>query len=375
MGTTTLPGIDDVRRAAERIGPFVRRTPVMSSASIDALVGAPVRFKCEHLQRAGAFKYRGATNAVQALDDATAARGVAAHSSGNHAAALALAAATRGIPCHVVMPADAPRVKQAATRAYGATVVLCEPTLAARAETLAEVLARTGAVEIHPYDHPDVIAGQGTATLELLEQAPGVRTVVAPVSGGGLLSGTAVAAHGVDPSIIVVGAEPAAVDDARRSLEAGRLVTEHNTTSIADGLLAVLSERTLAILTAHDVAVVTVTEAEIVDAMALVFERLKQVVEPSAAVALAGVAVLARRGELPAGEVGVILSGGNVDLAALPFGGQTFGRQTVPDHGAPAWSRDESGVPDTGPPASGSDRGVPASLGDRHGTARIGGDP
>ncbi|WP_208029768.1 pyridoxal-phosphate dependent enzyme [Rhabdothermincola sediminis] len=319
MRGTVLPGIDDVRRAAVCIAGFVRRTPVLRSASIDALVGRPVWFKCEHLQRGGAFKYRGATNAVQALDAATAARGVAAHSSGNHAAALALAAATRGIPCWVVMPADAPEVKRAATQAHGATVVLCEPTLAAREAILAEVLERTGAVEIHPYDHPAVIAGQGTATLELLEQVPSVRSVVAPVSGGGLLGGTAIAAHGVDPAIVVVGAEPVGVDDARRSLAAGRLVTEHNTTSIADGLLAVLSERTLAILADHDVEIVTVTEEEIIEAMAVVFEALKQVVEPSAAVAFAAVVRAGRRGTLPPGEVGVILSGGNVDLGALPF--------------------------------------------------------
>lgn len=316
------PGIDDVRRAAQRIAPHVRRTPVVTSASIDDLVGARVHYKCEHLQRVGAFKFRGATNAVLRLDADTAARGVAAHSSGNHAAALALAARTRGIPCHIVMPSDAPRVKLDATRAYGATVELCEPTLAARADTLAGVLERTGAVEIHPYDHPHVIAGQGTAALELLDEVPGLRSVVAPVSGGGLLSGTAIAAHGVDPTIAVFGAEPATVDDARRSIEAGRLVVGHNTTSIADGLLAVLSESTLRILSAHSVRVAAVTETEIVDAMALVFERLKQVVEPSAAVALAGVAALVRSGLLPDGDVGVILSGGNVDLSHLPFAGR-----------------------------------------------------
>lgn len=291
----------------------------MTSASIDELVGAQIHFKCEHLQRVGAFKFRGATNAVLQLDADAAARGVAAHSSGNHAAALALAARTRGIPCHIVMPVGAPRVKLDATRAYGATVVLCEPTLAARADTLAGVLERTGAVEIHPYDHPHVIAGQGTAALELLDDVPGLRSVVAPVSGGGLLSGTAIAAHGVDPTIAVFGAEPVAVDDARRSIEAGRLVAEHNTTSIADGLLAVLSESTLRVLSEHAVRVATVTETEIVDAMALVFERLKQVVEPSAAVALAGVAALVRSGLLPDGDVGVVLSGGNVDLSHLPF--------------------------------------------------------
>jgi threonine dehydratase len=237
----------------------------------------------------------------------------------NHAAALALAAATRGIPCQVVMPENAPAAKLEATRAYGASVVLCEPTLEAREATLAELIARTGAVEIHPYDHPDVIAGQGTAVLELLEQVPEITTVIAPVSGGGLLSGTAIGAHGLRPSIRVIGAEPAQVDDAYRSLSAGRLVTGHNTASIADGLLATPSERTLSILLAHRVEVVTVTEEEIVGAMALIFERLKQVVEPSAAVALAGALVLARWGALDGGDVGVILSGGNVDLAALPF--------------------------------------------------------
>lgn len=326
--TIQTPTIDDVRAAARRIAPYVRRTPVMTSSSLDAWVGARVHFKCEHLQRAGAFKYRGATNAVQRLDAAAAARGVAAHSSGNHAAALALAAATRRIPCHVVMPSNAPAVKQEATRAYGATVVLCEPTLEARETTLAEVIERTGAVEIHPYDHPDVMAGQGTATLELLDEVPTIRAVVAPVSGGGLLSGTAIAAHGVDPAIRVFGAEPAQVDDAHRSLAAGRLVTGHNTTSIADGLLAVLSERTFSVLRSHEVEVVTVTEDEIITAMAMLFERLKQVVEPSAAVALAGAATLGRQGAwrslAGAGgepfDIGVVLSGGNVDLARLPFG-------------------------------------------------------
>jgi threonine dehydratase len=215
------------------------------------------------------------------------------------------------------MPRNAPRVKQDATRASGATVVLCEPTLDARAAALADVLAATGAVEIHPYDHPDVIAGQGTATLELLAEVPAIRTVIAPVSGGGLLSGTAIAAHGIDPSIRVIGAEPRQVDDASRSLAAGRLVPDHNTTSIADGLLAVLSDRTLAILTDHRVEVVTVAEEEIVEAMALVAELLGEVVEPSAAVAVAALVALARDGRSPGGDVGVILSGGNIDPAEL----------------------------------------------------------
>jgi threonine dehydratase/serine racemase len=313
------PTIDDVRAAADRIARHVHRTPIMTSASIDTMVGRTVRIKCEHLQRGGAFKVRGATNAVMALDGAAARRGVAAHSSGNHAAALALAARIRGIPCHVVMPTTAPAAKQAATAGYGADITLCAPTVAAREETLATVLARTGATEIHPYDHPHVIAGQGTATIELLQQAPGVGLVIAPVSGGGLLGGTAVAAHGIDVTIAVWGAEPANVDDAHRGLAAGTRTSEGNGTSIADGLLAVLSDRTFGILTAEGVRIVTVTEDEIVDAMAVLFTRLKQVVEPSAAVALAGLRALVREGVGIPEEVGVILSGGNVDLAALPF--------------------------------------------------------
>ncbi len=312
-------GFDEVRAAAERIASVVTTTPVMTSALIDEMAGRRVHFKCEHLQRGGSFKFRGASNAVLALDDTAAARGVAAHSSGNHAAALALAARARRIPCHVVMPSDAPRAKRQATLDYGAAVTLCEPTLEARAATLAEVVARTGATEIHPYDHPHVIAGQGTAALELLAQVPGLGAVIAPVSGGGLLSGTAIAAHGVAADIAIYGAEPANVDDAYRSLAAGVRTGEGNGTSIADGLLAVLSDRTFAILQAHDVEVVTVTEEQIVDAMALLFTRLKQVVEPSGATALAGLLALARAGVALPEQVGVILSGGNVDLAALPF--------------------------------------------------------
>ncbi len=319
MTLSVAPGIDDVRAASARIAPFIRDTPVMSSKSVDDLVGARVHFKCEHLQRAGAFKFRGATNAVFALDGPIAARGVAAHSSGNHAAALALAASVRGIPCHVVMPATTPRVKQAAAGAYGATIVLCDPTLEARSEMLAAVIRDTGATEIHPYDHPEVIAGQGTAALDLLAEVPAIEMLIAPVSGGGLLSGTAIAAHGVNPEIRVRGAEPATVDDAYRSLRSGRLVQDGNSVSIADGLLAVLSERTFGILRHHDVEVTRVSEAEIVGAMELVFERLKQVVEPSAAVAVAALSAFSRDGAVMPRNIGVILSGGNVDLEHLPF--------------------------------------------------------
>jgi threonine dehydratase len=315
----TSPTVDDVRAAAERIAPHVHHTPVLRCRTIDELARARVHLKAEHLQVGGAFKARGATNAVHRLDAASAARGVAAHSSGNHAAALAKAAASRGIPCHVVMPRDAPLVKIDATTGYGATITFCDPTLEARAATLTEVVAATGATEIHPYDHPDVIAGQGTAALELLTEVPAIRTVIAPVSGGGLLSGTAIAAHGIDPTTLVWGAEPDQVADAHRSLEAGELRTEGNSTSIADGLLATLSQTTFAILADHGVQVVTVTEAEIVDAMALLFTRAKQVVEPSGATALAGLLALVRAGTDVGEDVGVILSGGNVDLAELPF--------------------------------------------------------
>lgn len=315
----TEPAFGDVVAASARIAAHIHDTPVMSCASIDDIVGSRVHLKCEHLQRTGAFKFRGATNAVLALDDEVAARGVAAHSSGNHAAALALAARARGIRCTVVMPRDAPATKQRATEAYGAEIVLCAPTLDAREAALAEVLARTGATEIHPYDHPDVIAGQGTATLDLLGARPEIGAVIAPVSGGGLLSGAAIAARGSASDVVVYGAEPADVADAHRSLRSGTRTSEGNTTSIADGLLAVLSDRTFHILRISGVEVVTVTEAEIVDAMALVFTRMKQVIEPSAATAVAGLVALARSGASLPDDVGVILSGGNVDLDRLPF--------------------------------------------------------
>lgn len=312
------PSLADVEAAATRIGPHVHHTPVLTCHAIDEIVGVRVHMKAEHLQHAGAFKMRGATNAVLSLPSEIAARGVAAHSSGNHAAALARAARSRDIPCHVVMPHNTPAAKVEATRAYGAEMVFCDPTLEARAETLRAVIERTGATEIHPYNHRDVVAGQGTATLELLRDRPQIRMVIAPVSGGGLLSGTAIAARGIDPDVEVVGAEPENVDDAFRSLTSGRLDVNGNTTSIADGLLAVLSPYTFAILRDHGVTVTTVTEDAIVEAMALLFSRAKQVVEPSGATALAGLFALARTRELPP-DVGVVLSGGNVDLSRLPF--------------------------------------------------------
>jgi threonine dehydratase len=310
----TGPTLDDVRAAATRIASLVPPTPVLRSASVDAWVGTRVHLKAEHLHATGAFKLRGASNAVLLLDDDEAARGVVAHSSGNHASALALAAQRRGIGCTVVMPRGVPATKLAATEAAGATVVICDPTLEARAATVAGLVADTGAVEVHPFDDPRVIAGQGTATLELLEAVPTIGMLVAPVSGGGLLSGSAVAAHGLRPGLDVWGAEPTGADDAFQSLAAGRLVLDGPSDTIADGLVAQLSERTFGILREHGVRVVTVPDDQTVEAMQHLARDVKQVVEPSGAVALAGLVQLARDGVPLPPDVGVIVSGGNVDL-------------------------------------------------------------
>ncbi|GIX48902.1 MAG: serine/threonine dehydratase [Candidatus Tectimicrobiota bacterium] len=312
-----LPTFADVERAAARIGPFAHRTPVWTCASLDRLSGARLFFKCENLQKAGAFKFRGACNAVMALPEAEARRGVATHSSGNHAAALALAARLRGIAAHVVMPASAPAVKKAAVAAYGGRIVFCAPTLEAREETLARVVAETGATFVHPYNDPLVIAGQGTAALELCQEVPHLDAVLVPVGGGGLASGTALAVAAVSPQTQVIGVEPATADDACRALQAGKLLPAGNPRTVADGLRTALGELTFALLRQHAVAVVTVSEAAIVDAMRHVWERLKLIIEPSAAVAVA--ALLAGAVYLPGRRVGVILSGGNVDLDRLPW--------------------------------------------------------
>ena len=301
---------DDVRAAATRIGPFVHRTPVLTSKTLDRWLGTSAYLKGEHVQRIGAFKYRGATNAVQSLSDTEARNGVAAHSSGNHAAALALAAATRGIPAYVVMPESVRAVKKAAVLAYGAAITYCENTPESRADTLAEVVARTGAVEVHPFDNDAVIAGAGTAALELVSEVSGLDFVVAPVGGGGLLSGTALATHGLQPGVTVLGAEPDLADDAARSLTTGVRQPSLPPTTIADGLLTGLSDRTFAIIRDHVKEIVTVSEAEILEAMQIVWQYTKQVIEPSAAVAIAAV----RRRSLEGARVGIIVSGGNVDL-------------------------------------------------------------
>jgi len=311
------PDLHAIREAHRRIAPHVHRTPVLTSASLDERAGARLFFKCENLQRTGSFKMRGATNAVFSLSDAEAARGVLTHSSGNHAAAIALAARRRGIPAWIVMPSNAPRTKRRAVEDYGGRVSECEPNLASREAVAAALQKKTGARMIHPYNDDAVIAGQATAALELLEEIPDLDLIVAPLSGGGLLSGTAIAARSLKPGIRVIGAEPANADDAYRSLAAGRLEPAATTETIADGLRATLCPLTFAILRDRNVQVALVAEDEILPAMRFIWERLKLVIEPSSAVAV--VPALENKLNAAGQKVGIILSGGNLDLGKLPF--------------------------------------------------------
>ncbi|WP_353250690.1 pyridoxal-phosphate dependent enzyme [Salinisphaera sp. T31B1] len=311
------PSLDDLQRARSRIAPWIHRTPVLTSETFDRMSGASLFFKCENFQKAGAFKSRGAVNAVFSLTDDQARRGVATHSSGNHGMALARAAACRGIACTVVMPRTAPRAKIDAVRGYGADIVFCQPTNTARAEAVADVLEKTGAEFVHPFDDSRVIAGQGSCALELLEQVPDLDAVIAPIGGGGLISGTAIACRGIRPSLSVYAGEPANADDAWRSLAAGRRLVEDAPDTIADGLKASLGELTWSIVSSEVDAIFRASEAQIVDAMRLTWERMKIVIEPSCAVPLA--AVLAQPEPFAHRRVGVILTGGNVDLACLPW--------------------------------------------------------
>jgi threonine dehydratase len=312
-----LPDLDAIRSAQIRIAPHVHRTPVLRGRSIDFELGAELFFKAENVQRTGAFKARGASNAVFSLGEAEARRGVVTHSSGNHGAALAYAAVRRGIPAFVVMPETAPRVKQENVRRRGATIRFCAPTLEARDAACAAVQRETGATLIHPFDDVRVIAGQGTCALELLEETPGLDAVVAPVGGGGLLSGTAIAVKACASAIRVFGAEPANADDAARSFRSGRVEPLPAATTIADGLRTTLSPRTLRAIRAGVDAIGTASEAGIVRAMRMIWERMKIVVEPSAAVPLA--CLLEGALEAQDMRIGVILSGGNVDLDRLPW--------------------------------------------------------
>jgi len=312
-----LPTLDAIRVARQRIAPHIHRTPVMTCASLDRMAGATLFFKCENLQKTGSFKIRGATNAVFSLPDEMARRGVVTHSSGNHAAALARAARERGVPAWIVMPLNAPLAKCRAVEGYGGQITFCEPTIAARESTAKQILEKTGAVLVHPYDNPDIIAGQGTATLELLEEVPDLDVVIAPVSGGGLLSGTAIAAKSLRPQARVIGAEPANADDAYRSMRSGRLEPLSAAVTMADGLRAGLCQRTFDILRERVDEVVLVSEEEIVNAMRHTWERMKLIVEPSSAVAFA--VVLKNLPALAGKHIGIIVSGGNVDLERLPF--------------------------------------------------------
>ena len=313
----SLPDLAAIRAAQARIAAYVHRTPVMTCRSLDDAVGARLFFKCENFQKVGAFKARGACNAVFALSDEAARRGVVTHSSGNHGAALAYAAQRRGVPAYVVMPVNAAKVKQANVAGFGATVRLCAPTLAAREQSCADVARETGAVLVHPYDNAEVIAGQGTATLELLDDVPDLDIVIAPVGGGGLLSGTAIAATSARPGILVYGAEPAGADDAARSFASGSLEPLPHPTTIADGLRATLSARTLHALRSCVTSIGTASEEGIARAMRMTWERMKIVVEPSSAVPLA--CLLERTLDVAGKRVGIILTGGNVDLDALPW--------------------------------------------------------
>ena len=312
-----LPDLAAIRDAHARVAPFVHRTPVMTCRAIDDEAGASLFFKCEHLQKVGAFKARGACNAVFSLDDAAARRGVVTHSSGNHGAALAYAAQRRGIPAWVVMPSNAPAVKQANVRRFGANVRLCAPTVSAREATCDEVARETGATLIHPFDDPRVIAGQATATVELLETVDDLDVVIAPCGGGGLMSGTAIAAKSLRPGIRVLAAEPANADDAARSFASGRIEPLPAATTIADGLRTTLAARTLLALRTHVDAIGTCSEVGILRAMRMIFERMKQVVEPSSAVPLA--CLLERTLDVAGLRVGIIITGGNVDLDQLSW--------------------------------------------------------
>jgi len=312
-----LPDLAAIRAAAARIRPHVVRTPVVRSAALDALAGATLWWKCENLQPIGAFKARGACNAVFSLDDDAAARGVVTHSSGNHGAAVAYASQRRGIAAHVVMPENAPRAKQDNVRRYGGAIHFCVPNVDARTALCASVQAETGGALVHPFDDERGIAGQGTATLELLEDVGALQAVVAPCGGGGLLSGTAIAAHGVDPALRIYGTEPADAGDAAAGFRAGYMMPPPSTHTIADGLRSGVSPRTFGALTAHLTDIATCSEASIVRAMRLMWEHLRLVVEPSSAVPLA--CMLEGTLRLDGSRAGVIVTGGNVDLDRLPW--------------------------------------------------------
>jgi threonine dehydratase len=315
--TLRIPTYEDMLAAHERIRPYIHRTPVLTSSYLDGLTGAQLFFKCENFQKAGAFKVRGASNAVFGLTDEQAKKGVATHSSGNHALSLSYAAGRRGIPCHVVMPRTAPQAKKDAVRGYGGVITECEPSTSSREAVFAEVAARTGADFVHPYNDPRVIAGQGTCSRELMEQVSGLDAVIAPIGGGGMVSGTCLTLSHIAPKVEIYAAEPEQADDAYRSFKAGHIIADDAPNTVADGLKVPLKENTWHFVKNYVTDILTASEQEIVDAMKLTWQRMKIVIEPSCAVPLA--TILKNRDRFAGKRVGVIITGGNVDLDKLPW--------------------------------------------------------
>ena len=311
--------IDDIRAAAGRIKGVGHRTPILTSQTLDEMAGRKLFFKCENFQKVGAFKLRGGWNAISMLSDEEAANGVCTHSSGNHAQAVAFSAMKRGITSYIVMPNNVPDVKRDAVKGYGANITLCEPTLEARKTTLDEIAKKTGAQVVHPFNNPNVIAGQGTAALEMIEELGELDAIIAPIGGGGLMSGTCITTRSLLPEAKLFGAEPAGADDAYHSLKEGKIIPQTNPDTICDGLLTSLGEYTWNILKDHLEAIYTVTDDEVINAMRLIWERMKIIIEPSSATAVA----VALKSEFKALEglekVGIILTGGNVELSKLPF--------------------------------------------------------
>jgi threonine dehydratase len=312
-----IPTFDDVKTAHERIKPYINRTPVLTSDYLNELTGAELFFKCENFQTPGAFKVRGASNAVFGLDDEQAKMGVATHSSGNHASCLSYAASLRGIPCNVVMPSTAPQAKKDTVARYGGVITECEPSTSAREETFAKVQAATGGDFVHPYNDPRVIAGQATCTREFIEQTDGVDIIMAPIGGGGMISGTCLTISNIAPEIQIIAAEPEQADDAYRSFKAGYIIADDAPKTIADGLLVPLKDLTWHFVSNHVTDILTASEEEIIDAMKLTWKHLRVVMEASSSVPLA--TILKNKERFAGKRVGIIITGGNVDLETLPW--------------------------------------------------------
>ena len=317
--TKYAASMDDVIAASKRIEGHGHRTPILTNKTIDELTGKKIFFKCENFQKIGAFKFRGGWNTISSLSGEEASKGVCTHSSGNHAQAVAYAAMKRNIPAHIVMPRNAPKVKIQAVEGYRANITLCEPTLKARRETLEKIAEKTGAYVVHPFNEPKVIAGQGTCAMEMIEDIGDLDAICAPIGGGGLMSGTCIAARSMLPNVRLFGAEPKGADDAYQSLKKGKLIPQNNPKTICDGLLTSMGENTWNILKDHLEDIITVSDEEIVTAMKLIWERMKIIIEPSCATPLAAVLTPEFRELENIETIGIILTGGNVDLAKLPF--------------------------------------------------------